>query len=174
MRYSHSVYIYVIAGGFFTNSRCLPYTSTSKISNLKYMTRSLILLFFFLPHLSFCQTKVSIDTINNASTYNLQDSINGIYIPKDIKDCFIHLDEFCSSVDKKELKRINTREERLKYYAVLGMVLKLNWGLTDGSRLQQYFNQKGVVRPDKMTKFIIDFYHDWLNKNHTAWKAWAK
>lgn len=138
------------------------------------MNRSLILLLFFLPQLSFCQTKVFSDTIKTAGVYNLKDSINGIYIPKDMKDCFIHLDFFLSSGDKKELKRITTKKERLKYYAVVGMVIKLNWGLTEGSRLQRYFNQKGVDRPDKMTKLILDFYHDWLNRNNKAWQAWTK
>ena len=84
------------------------------------------------------------------------DSINGVYIPKDIEDCCVQLDKILSEKDKEYI---------LKHlHFGLGMWIRNNWGLWGGSRLQQYFFDKKIDHPDGMSGEILRAYYDWLNK----------
>ena len=101
-----------------------------------------------------------------------QDSINGIYIPMDLEDCFLQLDKLLSNKDKKKIKALKNKEETIKHHHGLGMWLRNNWGLWGGSRLQKYLLEKGINHPDEMSSLILVFYHDWLNNKNNEWKDW--
>jgi hypothetical protein len=103
-----------------------------------------------------------------------QDTLNGIYIPKDLKDCFIQLDKVLSAKDRDEIKSLKNRDETIKYHHGLGMWLRNNWGLWGGSRLQKYFLAKKVNHPDEMSALILAFYYDWLHNNNAGWQKWAQ
>lgn len=92
------------------------------------------------------------------------DSINGVYIPKDIEDCCVQLDKILSEEDKEYIKGL-LKEDVLKHlHFGLGMWIRNNWGLWGGSRLQQYFFDKKIDHPDGMSGEILRAYYNWLNK----------
>jgi hypothetical protein len=103
-----------------------------------------------------------------------KDTLNGVYIPKDLKDCFLQLDKMLSEKTKQEIKNLKDRSETISYHLGLGMQLRNSWGLWGGSRLQKYFLDKKVNHPDSMSSLILEFYYDWLNNNNIAWTKWMK
>jgi len=57
-----------------------------------------------------------------------KDSLNGVYIPKDLQDCFIQLDKTLSEKNKTEIKNLKDKAETINYHHSLGMWLRNNWG----------------------------------------------
>ncbi len=104
----------------------------------------------------------------------LKDSINGVYIPKDLKDCFLQLDKLLSSEDRETIKGLKSKDETNDFHHGLGMWLRNSWHLWGGSRLQQYMLKKKVNHPDEMSSIILSFYHDWLNNQNQGWENWMK
>jgi len=103
-----------------------------------------------------------------------KDTLNGVYIPKDLKDCFIQLDIMLPEKSKTEIKNLKSRKETIKYHHGLGMRLRNSWGLWGGSRLQKYFLDRKVNHPDEMSALILEFYYDWLHHKSDGWQKWAK
>jgi len=102
------------------------------------------------------------------------ESIKGVYIPKDLGECFIELDKVLKEVDKKELQSLPDRGEMMRYHIGLGTWMRNNWGLWGGSRLQKYFTDKGITHPEEMSSVVLYHYHDWLNGKKETWKDWEK
>jgi Domain of unknown function (DUF6794) len=102
------------------------------------------------------------------------DTINGVYIPKDLDECFSELDKLLPEVDRGEMQALPKREDMIQYHMGLGMWIRNNWGLWGGSRLQKYFNEKGLTHPDNMSGLLLNFYYDWLHGQNDNWKAWEK
>lgn len=100
--------------------------------------------------------------------------IEGVYIPKDLGECFVELDKLLSEIDKKEMQALPKRNDMILYHMGLGMWLRNNWGLWGGSRLQKYFMDRGVTHPDEMSGVVLDHYYDWLNGKKDSWKDWDK
>jgi outer membrane protein assembly factor BamB len=96
------------------------------------------------------------------------ESIDGIYIPKDLCECFIELDKFLSYADKNKIKELPKKSDVISYHFSLGMTLRNRWGLWSGSRLQAYFNNQGIYQPDDMSGAILDGYYYWLKSNRGA------
>ena len=92
------------------------------------------------------------------------DSINGVYIPKDIEDCCVQLDKILSDKDKEYIKGLPKKDDTIDLHFSLGMWIRNNWGLWGGSRLQIYFLKKRINHPDDMSGKILEAYYDWLNK----------
>jgi hypothetical protein len=103
-----------------------------------------------------------------------KDTLNGVYIPTDLHDCFVQLDKILSEKDRSEIKCLKNRDETIKYHHELGMWLRNNWGLWGGSRLQIYFLDKKVSHPDNMSALVLEFYYDWLNNKNLGWQNWMK
>ena len=99
-----------------------------------------------------------------------KDTINGVYIPKNLEDCFIQFDKLLSDEDKQTIKQLRNRKETIQYHHGLGMWLRNNWGLWGGSRLQEYMLNKKIKHPDEMSAIILEFYYDWLNGKNSKWK----
>ena len=78
-----------------------------------------------------------------------KDSINSIYIPKNIEDCFLTLNKILSQSDIDTIKLLPNREETIRYHLGLGMWLRNNW-VTLGMDLdcKKYFNDRDVNHPD--------------------------
>ena len=86
----------------------------------------------------------------------------------------MQLDTLLTQYDRKEMKELSDRFDMIRYHHGLGMYLRNNWGLWKGSRLQNYFSERGVYHPDSMSGIILDYYHDWLNGKTETWKDWEK
>lgn len=72
------------------------------------------------------------------------DSLNGLYIPKDINECLTEFDKVYDQKSKEQFK--NWDEEKavnLGHLGGPGKWLRNNWGLWGGSRLQKYFMDLG-------------------------------
>lgn len=98
------------------------------------------------------------------------DSINGLYIPKNLEECFLELNKLLKPKDIEAIKNLKDRNETILYHHGFGTWLRNNWGLWGGSRLQQYLIKKGLRHPDDMSATILEFYYDWLNGQHEKWK----
>lgn len=98
------------------------------------------------------------------------DSINGLYIPRNLEKCFLELDKLLKPKEREAIKNLKDRNETILYHHGFGTWLRNNWGLWGGSRLQQYLISKGLKHPDDMSSTILVFYYDWLNGQHEKWK----
>lgn len=91
------------------------------------------------------------------------DTINGIYIPKDLRDCFVQINSFWNDSTKIQVKNWEEKEFAGKVHLGFGMWIRNNWRLWGGSRLSKYFNDLGIYHPDDMSGIILDSYHRNLN-----------
>lgn len=98
------------------------------------------------------------------------DSINGLYIPKNLEECFLELNRLLKPKDIAAIKNLKNRYQTILYHHGLGTWLRNNWGLWGGSRLQQYLIKKGLGEPDSMSATILEYYYDWLHGQNDKWK----
>ncbi|TGD76796.1 DUF6794 domain-containing protein [Hymenobacter wooponensis] len=91
------------------------------------------------------------------------DSIDGVYIPRDIRDSFGQLDRMLSEADKQELKHPDAEQGLARFHFGLGLWMRNNWQLWGGSRLQQYFERLGITHPDDMSGTLLRAYSAYLN-----------
>jgi len=110
-------------------------------------------------HIGFSQSDTPTST-------NKLDSINGIYIPYDLKDCFKQIDIIMADSTKVEVKNMNEFDFVGNYHFGFGMWMRNNWGLWRGSRLYIYFEKKGLHHPDDMSGCILTSYHRYLNNKN--------
>ncbi|KAF0196860.1 MAG: hypothetical protein FD166_2138 [Bacteroidetes bacterium] len=120
--------------------------------------------------IGFCQS--SVDTLE-AEKYNT-DSLNGIYIPKDLNDCFNQIDGFWNDSIKNQVKSWTEEEFCANAHFGFGMWMRNNWGLWGGSRLQAYFNDKGIYHPDDMSGIILTSYYRYLKGDKIELKKQIK
>ncbi|QIX62743.1 hypothetical protein HER32_16810 [Hymenobacter sp. BT18] len=97
----------------------------------------------------------------------LADSIDGVYIPRNLAECFTELDRMLPDSVRYRLKQANTDSGLGEYHMGLGRWLRNNWGLWGGSRLQTYFEGLGIHHPDHMSGVILVRYHHYLNGQPT-------
>jgi len=102
------------------------------------------------------------------------DTIDGFYIPKNLGDCMVTLDQLLKPKDIDNIRELDNPSEMSKYHHGLGMYLRNNWGLWGGSRLRQYFLKRGVSHPDNMSGIILRYYFEWVNGDHESWKTWEE
>ena len=99
------------------------------------------------------------------------DSIDGVYIPRNLEESFHVLDTMLSAKNIQLIRSLPERDAMSQFHFGLGMWLRNNWGLWGGSRLQQYFLQRGVEHPDNMSGILLEYYYDYLHGNHQAWRT---
>ena len=85
-----------------------------------------------------------------------------VYVPADLDDTFKELSRMLHPklVDKIKL---GTEKDLAQYHLGLGMWMRNNWALWKGSRLSEWFNQKGILEPDNMSGIILKSYWRQLN-----------
>lgn len=103
-----------------------------------------------------------------------KDTIDGVYIPKNIEDCFNSLNKVLKNTDIKSIKSLSNREETIIHHHGLGQWIRNNWGLWSGSRLQKYLMDRNLTEPDGMSSKILEFYYDWLNGKNDSWMKFDK
>lgn len=102
-----------------------------------------------------------------------KESINGVYIPADLAECFIELNKKISSESKAKFKAMDEAEASKKLHFSLGRWIWYNWSFYEGSRLSVYMNKVGVNHPEDMAQVILITYHRYLNKKPLEVKALA-
>jgi hypothetical protein len=106
------------------------------------------------------------------------DSIDHIYIPKNMEDCMIQLDKDAPQKNKDEMRALKSKNQMANYHLSLGMWIRNYWGLHGGSRLLVYFQNRGFdyggefsdMRNEMISTIILDNYYDWLNGNKNIGK----
>lgn len=100
-----------------------------------------------------------------------QEYLNGVYIPKDLTDCFVQINRLTDDASKSKFKNMPEEDAAHKLHFSLGRWIIYNWGFYGGSRLSYYLSNLGIGNPDDMAQFIIITYHRNLNKNKLEVKA---
>lgn len=98
------------------------------------------------------------------------DTINGVYIPKNLEECFVQINSFWDESTKVQLKNWDEKEFAGKVHLGFGMWMRNNWSLWGGSRLSKYFNDLGIYHPDDMSGIILVSYHRHLNNKELTLK----
>jgi len=94
---------------------------------------------------------------------NETDTIDGVYIPKNLEDCFVQINSFWNDSTKIKVKNWDEREFIGNAHMGFGMWMRNNWRLWGGSRLSKHFNELGINHPDDMSGIILVSYHRHLN-----------
>lgn len=82
-----------------------------------------------------------------------------IYIPKDLDDCFIQINQLLTDSVKRALSSQTEDEFSIGMHRSFGLWIRNNWGLWRGSRLSKFFNEIGIFHPDDMSGIILDSYY---------------
>ena len=98
------------------------------------------------------------------------DSIDHIYIPRNLEECFHVLDTMLHPSDVAEIRALGSRESMISFHFGLGRWLRNDWGLWRGSRLQTYFVERGEYHPDGMSGVLLRYYYDYLHGIDTGWR----
>jgi len=91
-----------------------------------------------------------------------KDSINGVFIPADLNDCFKEIDSFWTDSIKTQVRKMTEDEFTANAHFGIGMWMRNNWRLWGGSRLSKYFNVLGIFHPDDMSCIILTSYQRYL------------
>ena len=81
------------------------------------------------------------------------------YIPKNLNECLIQLDNILSDSLKNEIINYSESEFIGNTRLGLGMYLRNKWGLWQESRLAKYFTSIGVYHPESMSVIILQSYY---------------
>lgn len=92
------------------------------------------------------------------------ESINGVYIPRDLGDAFVQLHKLVDRDSKAKFKSLPEDAAVSKLHFSLGRWIIQNWGFYEGSRLSHALRQMGLHHPDDMARFIIRSFHRSLNQ----------
>jgi hypothetical protein len=91
------------------------------------------------------------------------DSIDGVYIPRNLDESFTQLDRLLPDTIKQYLRHPDPCYGLGDFHMGLGLWMRNNWQLWGGSRLQQYLEALGIEHPDNMSGVILATYRDYLN-----------
>ena len=94
----------------------------------------------------------------NQSEYNTSDTINGVYIPKDISECILHIEKYLPK--KIEISTLSTDEISFKQVAskYTSIITRDYWKLADNSRLAKYFHKRNIYHPNVMYDIVLTSY----------------
>jgi len=93
-----------------------------------------------------------------------RDSLRGVYIPKDLEDCFAQLSILIEDSVIEEIQQMPEQDFLAKSHFGLGRWMRNNWSLWGGSRLSKYFKDMKIFHPDDMSGIIAKSYWRYLNK----------
>ena len=87
------------------------------------------------------------------------DTLRGTYIPIDLEDCWRVFDRDWGDETKEWVREQTEEEFTASQHFGTGLWIRNNWGLWAGSRLANYFRQKGIEHPDNMSGIILSTYY---------------
>ncbi len=110
--------------------------------------------------------KKKIDSVNDSIYYERirKDELDGMYIPRDLYDCFRILDEQMTATAKEKFMAFSDEEVDRRTHGTLGFWMEHKWSIAEGSRLTEYFRNMGVPHYNYMIGIIIQSYHRHLHK----------
>ncbi len=86
-----------------------------------------------------------------------------VYVPKDLDECFVELKRLLKPAEIEEIRSSNEDDMILHHFG-LGMWMRNNWGLWGGSRLAEWFSERGLmIHPDTMSGIILTSFWRHLN-----------
>lgn len=138
-----------------------------KKKGLKYFYKEVLLSSFkyYLINGKLDEKKILLPYIEKSKRYAYEDenrktidTLSGVYIPKNLDDCFKQLGVILEEETINEIKRIDEEELGANFHFGLGRWMRNNWQLWKGSRLSYYFNNIGVYHPDDMSGIILTSY----------------
>lgn len=91
------------------------------------------------------------------------DTINGYYIPKNVEDAIIYLNNTIDSNSIAEFKNLAEETAVSIEHIGIGMWMRNKFRLWGKSRLQQYFEKYKIRHPDHMSSIILTAWHRSLN-----------
>jgi len=97
--------------------------------------------------------------LGKENDYSFYEYLEGIYIPKNLNECY---NELNSMLDKKRIDKIKTISEKefsTDSHFGMGLWIRNNWGLWKVSRLHLFFKANGIFHPDDMSGIILTSYH---------------
>jgi hypothetical protein len=100
--------------------------------------------------------------------------IDGIYIPKDVKEAMTELDRLSPEESKAKLKTISEDVMAKKLHFGLGRWVAVNWQLELGSRLSKHLDDLGLIDQDEKVNFLLKMYHRHLMGTPLLVKETAK
>jgi hypothetical protein len=103
-----------------------------------------------------------------------QPTLNGVYIPKDLNDCFVQLDKLMDEDAKKTFMAFSDQEVDMRTHNTLGRWIQYKWELAEGSRISEYFRQMQIPHYDYMVSLIITSYHRRLHGRDLKLKEQVK
>ena len=83
-------------------------------------------------------------------------------IPENPQECFDQLQQELAP-EGIEAIRNSSEDDLTMLHLQLGMWIRNNWGLWEGSKLAEWFRERGVEDPDDMSEIIIHSF--WLLLN---------
>ena len=150
--------------------------STQKIS-YSPMYRIIFFLLLLSPFFLKAQKYEPADT---EATYKAQyeerikkERLFGRYIPKDLNDAFLQLDQLIEDKDKRSFQQLSEQDATRKLYFSFQRWIINNWGFDGGSRFSHYLKGIGLLHPEDMATFVILTYHRKLNKKELDVKGAA-
>lgn len=130
---------------------------------ITFSTLSLILALTLITQDLYAQNKKSKKEQEKEYLENSKkDSLEGVYIPVDLNDCFKQIDGFWTDTVKTQVKNTTEAEFNANAHFGIGLWMRNNWGLWRGSRLSKYFNDMGIFHPDDMSGIILTSYYRYL------------
>ncbi|MDH3257118.1 MAG: hypothetical protein OEM27_05835, partial [Nitrospinota bacterium] len=90
-----------------------------------------------------------------------------VYIPKDLADAHRELEKILKPEDIEKMKN-GTEKDMYSYHFDIGIWLRNNWKLWEGSRLSKYFNDMGVHHPDDISGIILRTF--WCKLNNQPFR----
>ncbi len=85
--------------------------------------------------------------------------INGVYIPRNMKDAFSRLIQLTPSESITSFKQAEEVEVCKKLHFGIGRWMIINWSFYEGSRFSHYLKEKGLLHPDDMAQFVLRTFH---------------
>ena len=103
-----------------------------------------------------------------------RERLDGVYIPKDLTDCFIELDKLLPAEVRDDMHARKGNASMVDYHMTLGMRLRNTWGLWANSRLAVFLSARGLQHPDDMSGLILDRYRGWLQGRTDVGTQWEQ
>ena len=97
------------------------------------------------------------------------DSLNGYYIPKNVKECFEELDRMLRTKDRLRIKNLGPAPY-VDVFDPIATMIRGRWSLWGRSRLYIYLEKRYLMMAEDNSTLIIRYYHAWLNGDQDAWK----
>ncbi|MEP2970388.1 DUF6794 domain-containing protein, partial [Nonlabens ulvanivorans] len=103
------------------------------------------------------------------------DTINGFFIPRSLEESFLQLDKIMPEKERKILVSLENQPDKYNSdTGGLGIWIRTNWGIIDGSRLQTYFNERNLFDPKKISAIIVAQYIKYLKNESQVARNWER